>query len=118
MLQTTSNNYYLTSYSGSFIAGKLYDFDSNSAAGIKKLFINKKPGSFIQMGRRYSLNSTKNAAKPHSAILYSVQDNGCWWYEANADDANSIKVQFYTWAQIADRNRGITIYEPNEYKLK
>ncbi len=114
----SSNNYYLTSYNGSFITGRLYDFAANNAAGIKSLFINKKPGSFIQMGRRYSLNSSRTAANPHSAILYSVQDNGCWWYEANADNSNTIKVTFYTWSQIADRNRGITIYEPNQYKLK
>ena len=114
----SSNNYYLTSYSGSFIAGKLYDFAANDVVAVKNLFKSKKPGSFIQMGRRHSLNRARDAAKPHSAILYNVQDNGCWLYEANADDRNTIKVQFYDWAKLADWNRGITIYEPNQYKLK
>ena len=112
------NNYAASSYNGSHVAGKLYDHGSKNTSAVQNLFKNAKPGSFIQIGRRYSKNSTGDAQSPHSAILYSVRDNGCEFYEANTDWKNTIKINFYSWEKLADYNKGFTIYEPNQYKLK
>jgi hypothetical protein len=114
----SSNNYAATSYSGSRVAGKLYNFGNKATSAVQNLFRNAKPGSFIQMGRRYTLNSKKNAPSPHSAILYSVSSGGCEFYEANTDWKNTIKINYYSWATLADKNKGFTIYEPNQYRLK
>ena len=91
----SSNNYAATSYNGSHISGSLYNHGNKNTSAVQNLFRNAKPGSFIQMGRRYSLNSTKTAPSPHSAILYSVSNNGCEFYEANTDWNNTIKITFY-----------------------
>ena len=70
------------------------------------------------MGRRYSLNSTKTAPGPHSAIVRAVYDDGVEFYEANAGGTGMITTKKYTWAQLADRNKGFTIYLPNNYSLR
>lgn len=114
----TGDNFGATYYNGSQVAARLTGFGANDSAAIKAFFTKAKPGYFIQMGRRYSLNSKKDAAKPHSAILASVTANGCYFYEANADNKNTIKYNWYTWGQLADRNRGYTLYAPNNYQLK
>lgn len=114
----SSNNYSATSFSGSRVVGKLFNHGNKNTSAVQNLFRNAKPGSFIQMGRRYSLNSTKTAPSPHSAILYSVSSSGCEFYEANTDNKNTIKINYYSWATLADKNKGFTIYEPNNYRLK
>lgn len=113
----SSNNYAASSYSGSYVAGKLYDFSANDVSAVKNLFLNIKPGAFIQMGRRYTMNKSKTAPGPHSAILYSVQSDGVKFFEANAGGTGRIEVNTYTWSQLADRNKGFTIYLPNSYTL-
>lgn len=114
----TGDNFGATYYNGSKVVARLTGFGANDSAAVKAFFNKAKPGYFIQMGRRYSLNSKKDAAKPHSAILASVTANGCYFYEANADNKNTIKYNWYTWGQLADRNRGYTLYAPNNYQLK
>lgn len=121
----SNNNYYLTSFNGSRVAGQLYDFASNDIEAVQKLFENAKPGSFVQMGRRHKLNRSGTAPRPHSAILYSVQNDGVYFYEANADGKGTIKLEFYNWQNsndknkdLTDRNKGFTIYEPIQYVLK
>ncbi len=113
----TNNNYGVENYSGSRVVGQLFDFSSNDAEAVKNLFWNVKPGAIVQMGRRYKLNSKGNAPKPHTAIFfYAANDgSGCTFYEANADGRNTIQVNNYTWAQLADRNKGFTVYEPINY---
>ncbi len=113
-----NKNYSASNYSGSYVAGELFDFASNDTASVKRLFGQAKIGAFIQMGRRHSLNSTKTAPSPHSAILYSINENGVQFFEANTDGKNTIRVNTYTWAQLADKNKGFTIYLPNNYSVK
>ena len=113
----TNNNYGARSFPGSHIVGQLHNFSASDANAVKNLFWNVKPGAIIQMGRRHRLNSTKNAPKPHTAIFfYALSDgSGCNFYEANADGRNTIQVNFYSWADLADRNKGFTVYEPDNY---
>ena len=116
----TGDNYGATNYPGSHIVGQLKNFGANDANAMKNLFLEVKPGSIVQMGRRGKLNSTKTAAAPHTAIFFYVPSNesGCYFYEANTDGKNTIKVNFYTWAQLAQKNQGFTIYEPNNYQMR
>ena len=114
----TNDNYGATSYSGSYQLGRLANFNSSDINAVKNLFMKAKPGAFVQMGRRHSLNSTKSAPAPHSAIIHGIYSGGVDFYEANTDNKNTIKVTWYTWSQLADRNKGFTIYMPNRYALK
>ena len=120
LYEYTSNNYGATSYPGSHIVGQLHDFGAGDANSVKNLFWEVKPGAIIQMGRRHKLNSKKNAPKPHTAIFfYAASDgSGCAFYEANADGRGTIQVNFYSWADLADRNKGFTVYEPDNYPRK
>ena len=113
-----NSNYSASSYAGSYEAGRLFNFSSNDTNAVKNLFNKAKVGAFVQMGRRHSLNSTKTAPSPHSAIVYSINDSGVQFFEANTDGKNTIRVNTYTWAQLADKNKGFTIYLPNNYALK
>lgn len=114
----TNDNFGASSYIGSYKVGRISGFNSDDTNTVKNFFKSAKPGYFIQMGRRYSLNSSRNAAKPHSAILAGVYDDGCDFYEANADNKNTIKLNWYTWSALADKNKGYTLYAPNNYTLK
>lgn len=112
----SSNNYAATSYNGSYVVGSLYNFSASDTSAVKNLFMGAKAGAFVQMGRRYTLNSSKTAPSPHSAIIYSIQSDGVEFYEANTDGKNTIKINKYTWATLADKNKGFTIYLPNNYR--
>lgn len=116
----SDDNYSLKSYIGSQIHSFLYNFGEgeNDLVLVKEAFLKAKPGSFVQMGRRHSKNSHHNAPKPHSAIVYEVNDKGCYLYEANADEANTIEINFYTWQKFTHWNKGFTIYVPTNYSLK
>lgn len=114
----TNSNYSAASIAGSHEIGRLFNFGVGSTNEVKALFMKARPGAFVQMGRRYTLNSTRTAPSPHSAILYSVSDTGVQFYEANTDGKNTIKVNTYSWAELAQKNKGFTIYEPNSYVLK
>ena len=116
----TGNNYGAANYPGSHIVGQLHNFGAGDANAVKNLFWNVKPGAIIQMGRRHRLNSTKSAPAPHTAIFAGATENGsgCYFYEANTDGQNTIKFSFYSWNDLADKNKGFTVYEPNNYPSK
>ncbi|MBR1398266.1 MAG: hypothetical protein IJ563_12150 [Selenomonadaceae bacterium] len=113
-----NNNYSASSYPGSYEAGRLFNFAANDINSVKSLFSKAKPGAFVQMGRRHSLNKSKTAPGPHTAILHKVESDGVWFYEANAGGTGMITYKKYTWADLADRNKGFTIYLPNNYSLR
>ena len=114
----TDDNFGALNYQGSYIVGSAKKFSSNDIDTVRNLFYKAKPGAFIQMGRRNKLNSNRTAAAPHSAILVYVDGNGAMFYEANADGRNTIKNNYYTWAQLAARNIGFTLYLPDAYRLR
>lgn len=120
LYEYTGNNYAAASYPGSHVVGQLHDFAEWDADAVKNLFWNVKPGAIIQMGRRHSRNSSGNAPRPHTAIFFyaAADGSGCAFYEANADGRNTIQVNFYSWTQLADRNSGFTVYEPDNYPSK
>ena len=113
-----NSNFGAASFAGSHEVGRLFNFSTGATAEVKALFMKARPGAFVQMGRRYTLNSNKTAPSPHSAIIYSISDNCVQFYEANTDGKNTIKVNFYNWSDLANKNKGFTIYEPNNYALK
>ena len=80
---------------------------------IKELFLSAKPGCFVQMGRRKSLNSNGSQPVPHSAILFNIDEWGVEFYEANADGRNTIQLNRYNWDKLANSNLGFSIYYPN-----
>ena len=55
----------------------------------KNLFQNAKPGDFIQIKRGHG--------GAHSAIFVRHTPNGIAWFDANADGANGIKLQIYSY---------------------
>ena len=112
----TNRNYGAQNYSGSYISGSLYDFSESDVNAVKALFSSAKPGAFVQMGRRYSTNKAGTAPGPHSAIVYGIYDDGVSFYEANAGGTGMITLKKYTWAELAHRNKGFTIYLPNNYE--
>lgn len=114
----TQDNFGASSYQYSHIVGSAKNFSSNDTGTVRNLFYKAKPGAFIQMGRRNRLNSSGTAAAPHSAILVYTDGNGAMFYEANADGKNTIKNNYYTWAQLAEKNRGFTLYLPDTYQLR
>ena len=115
-----NNNYEAANTDGSHIVGRLYDFADWDTDAVRNLFWDVKPGAIIQMGRRHSKNSSGTAPRPHTAIFfYAASDgSGCAFYEANADGRNTIHVNFYSWTDLANRNSGFTVYEPNNYPSK
>lgn len=116
----SGNNYAAASYPGSHIVGQLHDFADWDTGAVKNLFWDVKPGAIIQMGRRHSRNSSGNAPKPHTAIFFyaAADGSGCAFYEANADGRGTIQVNFYSWTDLANRNSGFTVYEPDNYPSK
>ena len=116
----TNSNYGASNFPGSHAVGQLFNFGAGDADAVKNLFWNVKPGAIIQMGRRHRLNSKKNAPAPHTAIFAGATANGsgCYFYEANTDGKNTIMFNFYSWADLADRNKGFTVYEPDNYPGK
>ena len=114
----TSDNFGAKTYRGSRIVSTLSGFGKNDTGKVKAFFYNAKPGYFIQMARRYTLNSKRDAGFPHSAIIGEVNENGCYFYQANVPNNNIIGYKHYTWADLADHNIGYTLYSPNDYRLK
>ena len=108
-------NYAAGSYPGSYVAGQLRNFGSNDTGAVQQLFSNVQPGAMVQMGRRGRLNSTGTAAAPHTAIVYGVNSNGVEFYEANVSGKNQVNVKFYSWAELAKKNEGFTVYMPENY---
>lgn len=112
-----NKNYSALNFPGSYEAGKLFDFGTSDTNSVRKLFTeNARPGAFVQMGRRNSLNSDGTAPGPHSAIVHKIDSDGVWFYEANARGTGLITEKKYTWQDLANQNKGFTIYLPNNYR--
>lgn len=114
----TNDNYGATSYQGSYQVGRLANFGEYDYEAVKNLFFRAKSGAFIQVGMRNYKNSSGNAPKPHSAILEGCNNDGVEIYEANADSRNTIQLNWYNWSDFTKRYKGVTLYMPNEYRLK
>ena len=116
----SNSNYGARDFPGSHVVGQLFNFAEGDANAVKNLFWNVKPGAIIQMGRRHRLNSKGNAPAPHTAIFYGATSSGsgCYFYEANTDGNNTIMFNFYSWGDLANRNKGFTVYEPDNYPSK
>lgn len=88
---------------------------SVTAENIRDLFRNAKPGDFVQMRRSYK--NSRGYYSPHSAIVFSVTNDGVEFFEANAKDVktnqyiyNKILKQYYSYSKLAEMNQGISIY--------
>ncbi len=101
-------NYLLNSTGGMTRVGYYSNITSSQA---KSLFSKARPGDFVQMRRRSKGGS-------HSAIVYSVSSGGITFFEANTDNCNTVKKQYYTWAQLSSRNVGMSLYTASSYNLK
>lgn len=64
---------------------------------------NVSPGSVLQLRRSAH-------GGPHSAVVYSISNDGCYLLEANTDGRNSITCKYYTYSAIASKNNGLSIY--------
>ncbi len=83
---------------------------------VKSAFQSAKPGYFVQMGRRDKYNSTRTAASPHSAIIYYVDSNRIYFYEANWTKNKITISHSMTFDQFAATFLGFSIYAPNNYR--
>lgn len=112
-----NKNYSASSFPGSYESGRLFDFGTSDTDSVRRLFTeNARPGAFVQMGRRNSLNSDGTAPGPHSAIVHKIDSDGVWFYEANARGTGMITEKKYTWQDLANQNKGFTIYLPKNYR--
>ena len=101
-------NYLLCGTSGMTRVGY---YSNITAAQAKSLFSRARPGDFVQMRRRSTGGS-------HSAIVYSVSSSGITFFEANTDRCNTVKKIVYSWADLASRNSGMSLYTASSYRLK
>lgn len=106
--QPKPNNYLLYGTNGMSRVGY---YSNITTAHAKSLFSKARPGDFVQMRRRSTGGS-------HSAIVYSVSSSGITFFEANTDGKNTVMKNTYTWAQLANRNRGMSLYTASSYSLK
>lgn len=104
---TQSNNYLLNTTTGMTEVGRVTNQDTQSLAN---LFANARPGDFVQMRRTHG--------GPHSAIVYSVTNDGITFLEANVNGPNLIEMNLYTWADLATKNNAMTLYTATTYALK
>jgi len=72
------------------------------------LLKNTSPGDYIQIAKSTS---------QHSMIVYSVESNGIWVYDANTDNNNTIKKQFRDWNYFYDY-MGSSSYGISAYRAK
>lgn len=114
----TSDNYGVNSCPGSYQVGRLANFSEYDYEAVKNLFFKAKSGAFIQVGMRKYKNSSGDAPKPHSAILEGCNNDGVEIYEANADSRNTIQLNWYNWSDFTKLYKGVTLYMPNNYRLK
>ena len=95
-----------------------YDLETGYIERVKNAFLSAKPGYFVQMASRKRYNSARDSGKPHSAIIYKIENDGVRFYEANWTAGTITLNRKMTWYEFADWNIGFTIYAPNNYKLK
>lgn len=105
--QPKPNNYKLNSTSG---MKQVASYASITASNAKKLFSGARPGDFVQIRRKHTGS--------HSAIVYSVTSAGVIFIEANLDGKNTVYKKSYTWADLASKNAGMTVYTASKYALK
>ena len=95
---STSSNYYNWRLNGT--PARVYQVaevpQTNNAyqamEAFRNLFAQAQPGDFIQIKR--------GSGGAHSAIFVRRVDNGIQWLDANADGANSIKLQTYSYGDL------------------
>lgn len=105
--QKKPNNYKLNSTSGMSCVGSVTGM---SADTVKNLFMNAKPGDFVQMRRTHGGS--------HSAIIYKVSSDGVTFFEANTDGRNTITKATYTWDQLCEKNAAMSVYTATDYTLR
>lgn len=105
--QSKPNNYLLSSVNGIYKVGSVTTMNETN---IRNLFANARPGDFVQMRRTHSGS--------HSAIVYSVTNDGVTFLEANLDNKNTVSLNTYTWAQLCSKNAAMSVYTASDYRLK
>lgn len=78
-----------------------------SEDSVKKLFIQARPGDFVQMRRGHGGS--------HSAIVFSVSDTEIVFFEANLDANNGIEKRTYTWGDLCKSNVAMSLYTAIDY---
>ena len=73
-----------------------------SAQSARELFQNARSGDFVQIRRRHG--------GPHSGIFVDLTGNGIRLFEANADGRNSIRVNTYSYDDLANMNFAMSLY--------
>lgn len=91
------------------VVPSLVNSDKVGAEDVSRLFANAKPGDLVQMVGKSGL---------HSAIFAGVDEQGnIWFYDANSDNKEGIKLHSYTPEQYAEylscKGGGATLYRPN-----
>lgn len=84
--------------------------ESTNEQAVKELFLKARSGDFIQMQRAHG--------GPHSAIVYTVNDDGTMWMENNSDGNCGTYLNTYSWSDLVKANKYISIYTAKEYNLK
>ena len=73
-----------------------------TAQSARELFQNARSGDFVQIRRRHG--------GPHSGIFVDNTGNGIRLFEANADGRNSIRVNSYSYDDLANKNFAMSLY--------
>lgn len=105
--QSKPNNYKLNGTSGMGQVASNGNINVNSA---RNLFSNARAGDFVQIRRQHTGS--------HSAIVYSVSSSGVTFIEANLDGKNTVYKRTYTWADLSNKNMGMSVYTASNYKLR
>ena len=103
---TQGNNYMLNLVNGVSLVGSVTSMNEQN---IRSLFAQARSGDFVQMRR------TKGT--PHSMIVFSTDTNGIYVYEANTDGNNTVKFNYYTWADLCNKNNAMSVYTATNYTL-
>lgn len=84
---------------------------SNSSSAdeerLKSLFLQGRPGDFVQMQRHHGGS--------HSAILVSVSSAGVVFFESNVHGTNYIERSSYTWDALCNSNANMSLYSDINY---
>ena len=92
---------YLINLATNRVALRGYRTDLN-AQSARELFQNAQRGDFVQIRRRHG--------GPHSGIFVSHTGDGIQLFEANEDGRNSIRVNTYSYEDLANRNFAMSLY--------
>ncbi|MBR3691060.1 MAG: hypothetical protein IKL97_08210 [Eggerthellaceae bacterium] len=106
--RSSGENYKLNhSSSKTVYVGSVADISNDSTAELEKLFIDARPGDFVQMRRDHGGS--------HSAIVVSVSSSKLTLVEANVDGNNGIIKKAYTWSELCDSNEAMSLYTAKNY---